>query len=78
MNLKEQLANYAHSAWSGWMRYLFEKSTLNDDGTVTIPKWAVERWMKQSKTDYVELPEGEKESDREEADRMIAIFTRNS
>lgn len=71
--LREELAEYAHDAWSGWMRYLFEKSTKNDDGTVTIPSWAVERWTRQMNTPYDELPEEEKESDRAEADRMLEI-----
>jgi len=71
--MKEALAEYAHNAWAGWMIYLFIKSTTNSDGTVTIPKWAVDRWTRQAATPYIDLPEKEKESDREEADEMIAI-----
>jgi hypothetical protein len=74
-DLTEKLADLAHRQWSGWMEYLFEKSTLNDDGTVTIPKWAADRWKRQVETAYADLPEEEKESDREEARRVIeAIF----
>ena len=72
--IRESLAEYAHSAWSGWMKYLFEKSTRNADGTVTIPAWAVERWTRQAETEYADLPENEKDSDRTEADRMIEIM----
>lgn len=72
-NVREQLADYAHVAWSGWMKYLFGKSICNSDGTVTIPKWAADRWSRQCNTDYEDLPEGEKESDRHEADRILAI-----
>ena len=72
--VREHLAKYAHNAWSGWMQYLFEKSTLNNDGTVTIPKWAVDRWTRQSNKNYTELPEDEKDRDRHEADRMLAII----
>lgn len=71
--MREKIANYAHVAWSGWMDYLFEKSETNEDGTVTIPKWAVDRWKRQSNTEYMDLPDDEKESDLKEADRMIAI-----
>ena len=71
---REKLADYAHEAWSGWMKYLFEKSTKNDDGTITIPKWAVDRWTMQVNTKYQDLPENMKKSDREEADKMISIF----
>jgi len=74
-DLTEKLADLAHRQWSGWMEYLFEKSTLNDDGTVTIPKRAADRWKRQVETAYADLPEEEKESDREEARRVIeAIF----
>ncbi len=71
---RETLAAYAHEAWSGWMRYLFEKSTRKPDGTVVLPSWAVERWERQVQTKYTDLPEPEKESDRDEADKMIAII----
>lgn len=73
--LTEELADLAHRQWARWMEYLFEKSTLNEDGTVTIPKWAVDRWKRQVNTEYKDLPEEEKESDRNEARRVIeAIF----
>lgn len=73
--MREKLAEYAHAAWSGWMKYLFEKSTQNTDGTVTIPAWAVSRWQRQMNTLYEALPANEKESDGVEADRMIAIMS---
>lgn len=72
--MREKLSEYAHKAWSGWMNYLFEKSTLNEDGTVTIPKWAVDRWKRQANTKYSELSVSEQESDRKEADVMIEII----
>ena len=69
--VRENLAKYAHNAWSGWMRYLFEKSIFNNDGTVTIPKWAVSRWQRQANTLYAQLPENEKQSDRAEANNIL-------
>jgi len=72
--MAEELAEYAHTAWLGWMEYLFDKSTTNPDGTVTIPKWAVKRWKRQCATSYSDLPESEKESDRTEARRMMKIM----
>lgn len=74
--LRESLSEYAHEAWSGWMRYLFEKSTWNPDGSITIPKWAADRWSRQSSTKYESLPEEEKASDREEADKIIEIINK--
>jgi hypothetical protein len=76
MGLREALAEYAHEAWAGWMRYLFSNGTFNEDGTWTMPKWRVERWTRQMNTPYQYLPENEKPSDREEADKMIAIGRR--
>lgn len=71
MNNLEHCAEIAHSQWTGWMEYLFSKCTLNDDGTASIPKWAVERWTRQINTPYSELSEQEKNSDREEAQKYI-------
>jgi len=70
----DELANYAHEAWSGWIGYLFAKSIANEDGTITIPQWAVDRWNRQAKTPYADLPENEKDSDRDEARKMLAII----
>lgn len=73
MALKERLANYAHGAWSGWMKYLFSCSDLMEDGSVRIPPDKVERWSRQASTSYRDLPEDEKESDRAEASDIISI-----
>ena len=78
--LREQLSAIAHEQWSGWMEYLFSKCVNPvepDTGTVVIPKWAVDRWTRQMKTPYSQLPEDEKESDRMEADRAIEVFKQN-
>jgi hypothetical protein len=69
----ELLSEYAHDAWSGWMRYLFSKSAINADGTVTIPRWAVERWRRQIGTKYSDLSDSEKMSDRKEAETILSI-----
>ena len=70
---REALADYAHAAWSGWMKYQFSKAEIQPDGTWIMPAWAVERWQRQMNTPYTELPEEEKASDRKEADEMLAI-----
>lgn len=79
---REALAEYAHEAWSGWMHYMFEKGSFwrshdeegNELRVYVMPQWAVERWMRQANTSYADLPESEKDSDRQEADRMLAII----
>lgn len=80
--LREKLADYAHAAWSGWMQYQFGKMTVRPcqhiDGSMesawVMPAWAAERWRRQMITTYPELSHQEKESDRKEADAMIAIL----
>ena len=54
------------SGWSGWMDYIFEKSipykqgeVQAEEGAIIIPKWAVERWKRQSSKEYIDLPENE-------------------
>ncbi len=74
MSQREKLAELAHSQWSGWMRYLFSKGRFNEDGTWTMPSWAVSRWKKQMETPYSELSESEQESDRNEADRFLEVI----
>ena len=71
--VKETLAEYAHEAWSGWMKYLFDKS-MHNFGAAIIPAWAVKRWSRQMSTKYSELPEKEKESDRKEASSIINLI----
>jgi hypothetical protein len=78
-NLREQLAALAHEQWSGWMRYLFgrtwaERNNAGEIGAVIIAKSDAERWMRQMETPYAELPEEEKESDRVEADKVLALI----
>ncbi len=72
--LTRNLAKYAHEAWSGWMKYMFVKCEINDDGTMTIPADLVARWTRQSSTAYEDLPAEEQLSDVDEAHKMLAIF----
>jgi hypothetical protein len=74
MEQREQFAALAHEQWSGWMEYLLSMCIPNTDGSLTIPPALVERWVRQMNTPYAELPEAEKESDRIEADKMIAVM----
>jgi hypothetical protein len=68
----EKLAALAHEQWSGWMKYMFSKCQSGvPTGTVEIPPDLVSRWQRQMLTPYAELPESEKQSDRDEATRML-------
>jgi hypothetical protein len=53
---------------------MFSKGVLHPDGSLTLPKWAVERWTRQMNTSYENLSEKEKTSDRIEADKFLAVF----
>lgn len=68
----EELAALEHERWSGWMIYLASKCEPGANGTLVIPKWAVDRWSRQAGTTYAELSEEEKESDRKEARKTLA------
>ena len=70
-NIIEKLADYEHDRWSRWQKHLFSKCIINKDGSLTIPKEFVDRWTRQMETDYINLSEQEKDSDRKEAMRII-------
>jgi hypothetical protein len=59
------------------MRYLFSKSIVNSDGSVTIPASLVKRWARQMNTNYHMLPNSEQQSDILEADKMLSIINAN-
>ena len=77
-NTVEDLAEYAHNAWAGWMECLFSKCepSFDKDGydAMIIPNDLCERWFRQMATPYNELPENEKKSDRQEADKILSIL----
>jgi hypothetical protein len=83
--IREKLADYAHEAWSGWMKHLFDLSKitytrnyqsdeLTPEGVLLIPDALVKRWQRQMTTSYNELSDAEKDSDRKEADKILAIL----
>jgi len=72
--LRERLADLCHEQWSGWMRYLFDQCSPQDNGSTVIPAWGVTRWVRQMNTIYSELTDEEKEADRKEADRFLNVL----
>ena len=73
----EAVAKLCHSQWSNWMKYLFNKGAFNEDGTWTMSKEFVDRWVRQAIAEYADLSEPEKESDRTEAKKFIELFYAN-
>jgi hypothetical protein len=76
--LRERLAALCHEQWSGWMKYLFGKCEILPNAErgdlAVIPEWAVQRWKRQMETPYASLSDKEKDSDRAEADRFLALL----
>lgn len=75
-NQYEQLAELQHEIWSAWVRHMFEVSTSNPDGTVTIPPKYVQQWQREINTPYANLSEEEKDGDRKQVDKMKPIIDR--
>ena len=47
------------------MKYQFSQGTENEDGSFTIPAEKAQRWKRQMETNYTDLTEKEKDSDRQ-------------
>jgi hypothetical protein len=69
--LREVLAALAHEQWSGWLRWQLSSSEQLADGRVALRAGLAERWRRQMTTPYAELSEGERNSDRLEADLVL-------
>lgn len=70
----ESLAAIEHDRWAHWQKYLHSKCTRTEDGTLTIPDSFVKQWERQIATDYTDLSESEKESDREQVRKYFPII----
>ena len=76
--LFEKLADIEHQRWADWQKYVHSKCIKNSDGTLIIPKWAVEQWEREINTPYSELIEDEKEKDREQVRRYWNLINDES
>ncbi len=74
---REALSDISHDIWSHWMRWMFSVGAFNADGSWTMPAEKAERWQRQMNTPYSELTERERESDREQADKILAVLMRD-
>lgn len=70
----ESLAEYVHDVWSRIKLSTFEKGSEHSTGGVLIPREVVSRWRRQIDSSYYLLSEDEKESDREEARKILTII----
>lgn len=67
----EKMADAQHKIWAHWMDYMFSTGKYNENGDWVMPKEKVDRWKKQAATDYNDLTEKEKESDRDIVRKFI-------
>lgn len=70
----ESLASAQHEIWSHWMTYLFSVASRNEDGSFIISEEKARRWHRQMTTPYPELTETEKDSDRDQALKIISLI----
>ena len=73
--IRELVAEVSHEIWSHWMKYLFSRCEDDDLGIVIMHEDA-RHWDRQRKMPYEELTEREKDSDREQADKIIKIINK--
>lgn len=69
--LVEQLAAIEHARWAHWQRYVHDQCESQGDGSLVIPTSLVRRWETQIETPYADLPEQEKDSDREQVQKYL-------
>ena len=72
--LTDELAALEHRRWARWQKYLHEKCERRLDGTMVIPAELVARWERQIATRFVDLGDGEKESDREQVREYLPVI----
>lgn len=73
-NIIEKLSDYEHDRWSRWQKHVFDKCIKSKDGNLYIPNEYVDRWKREMNTNYYDLSEEEKESDRKEARIILKII----
>jgi hypothetical protein len=72
--LIERLAAVEHERWSHWQRYVHSKGKRQPDGSLLLPADLVARWEKEIATNYADLNDKQKESDREQVRKYLPII----
>lgn len=73
-SILEQLAAQEHQRWAHWQSYLHSVCTKDPDGSLRIPPKLVDKWEHQIYTKYNDLSDSEKESDREQVRKYLALI----
>jgi hypothetical protein len=79
--LRERLAALQHEIWAHWMRFMLAQGCYRElelDGKAQrvwiMPEEKRVRWGRQMNTPYEALSEHERGSDREQADKILALL----
>jgi len=78
--IKEKLADIEHQRWADWQEYMFDCAMIksgDDNLNIRTFAWKTERvegWNRQIETDYADLSEEEKQSDRNQVDRYWPLI----
>jgi len=73
----EDGASLEHDRWARWQKHFFSKCKIEEneeDVILTLSKKDYSRWLRQIATDYKDLSEEEKESDRREVEKYIPLL----
>ena len=73
----EELASIEHQRWADWQKYLHSKCVEHSDGKgkwVCFPSELFKQWERQIATNYKDLSEKEKDSDREQVLRYFHLI----
>lgn len=72
--LREAVAAVMHDVWAHWMKYLFSRcKRLHGEDLRVIPNHQRLAWKRQMNTPYNKLTEDEKDSDRDQAEKVLAV-----
>lgn len=69
---KEELAALCHKQWVHWMEDLLSQCETGPACTLLIPTKKLKRWKRQMETDYEDLSDKEKASNREMAEQFLS------
>ena len=75
--LREQLADIEHQRWADWQKYMHSKcfQAMHDGKEyMWFPVELFDGWQKQINTEYKDLSEKEKESDRDQVRRYLPLL----
>jgi hypothetical protein len=72
--LIEELAAIEHRRWSHWQAFMHAQGNRQPDGSLVLTPDLVKKWDRQIATDYADLNEVEKESDREQVRQYLPLI----